>query len=39
LGYDNALKLLKQNIQEEETADKRLTEVAKSINREAVSVG
>ncbi|TWT53826.1 hypothetical protein Pla22_14590 [Rubripirellula amarantea] len=39
LGYDNALKLLKQNIDEEETADKKLSEIAKAINKDALSVG
>ncbi|WP_339742431.1 DUF892 family protein [uncultured Rubinisphaera sp.] len=36
LGYKNALKLLKQNIDEEESADKKLTEIARSINQEAM---
>ncbi|MDV6030717.1 MAG: ferritin-like domain-containing protein [Phycisphaera sp. RhM] len=39
LGYDQALKLLKQNIDEEETADKHLSELAKSINKDALTVG
>ncbi len=39
LGYDNALKLLKQNIDEEESADKKLSQIAKSINKDALSVG
>lgn len=39
LGYDTALKLLKQNIDEEETADKKLSEVAKAINKDALVVG
>lgn len=39
LGYTNALKLLKQNIDEEEQADKKLSQVAKSINRDALTVG
>jgi ferritin-like metal-binding protein YciE len=37
LGYPKALKLLKQNIDEEETADKKLSQIAKSINREAMA--
>ena len=37
LGYKNALKLLKQNIDEEESADKKLTEIARSINQEAMA--
>ncbi len=36
LGYTNALSLLKQNMADEETADKKLSELAKTINREAV---
>ncbi len=39
LGYANALKLLKQNIDEEETADKKLSQLAKAINKDALSVG
>lgn len=39
LGYDSALKLLKQSIDEEETADKKLSEVAKAINKDALVVG
>lgn len=39
LGYSKALKLLKQNIDEEETADSNLTQLAKSINREAAATG
>ena len=39
LGYEGALKLLKQNIAEEESADKKLSELAKSINKDALSVG
>lgn len=37
LGYSKALKLLKQNIDEEETADKKLSALAKTINREALA--
>ncbi|HUG69186.1 MAG TPA: ferritin-like domain-containing protein [Pirellulaceae bacterium] len=37
LGYSKALKLLKQNINEEEEADKKLSQIAKSINREALA--
>ena len=36
LGYVNALKLLKQNINEEEAADKKLSELSKSINMAAL---
>ncbi len=36
LGYVNALKLLKQNINEEEVADKKLSELSKSINMAAL---
>ena len=39
LGYHNALKLLKQNIDEEETADKKLSELSKAINKDALAVG
>lgn len=39
LGYDNALKLLKQNINEEEAADKKLSKLSVSINKEAMAVG
>ncbi len=39
LGYDKALKLLKQNIDEEEAADKKLSELAKAINKDALAVG
>jgi len=35
LGYSNALQLLKQNIDEEEQTDKALTQLSKTINREA----
>jgi ferritin-like metal-binding protein YciE len=38
LGYKNALNLLKQNMSDEEAADKKLTKLAKSINREALEV-
>jgi ferritin-like metal-binding protein YciE len=37
LGYDNALKLLKQNIDEEEQADSKLSKIAQSINAEALA--
>ena len=36
LGYVNALKLLKQNIDEEEAADEKLSELAKTINMAAM---
>ncbi|WP_253159919.1 YciE/YciF ferroxidase family protein [Stieleria tagensis] len=39
LSYDGALKLLKQNIDEEESADKKLSELAKAINKDALTVG
>lgn len=39
LGYNKALKLLKQNIDEEETADKKLSELAKAINQDALTAG
>lgn len=39
LGYKKALKLLKQNIDEEETVDKKLSELAKAINEDALVVG
>ncbi len=39
LGYDNALALLKQTIDEEEAADEKLTSIATSINRSAVASG
>ncbi|MCA9160316.1 MAG: ferritin-like domain-containing protein [Planctomycetales bacterium] len=39
LGYKKALKLLKQNIDEEETADKKLSVLAKAINEDALVVG
>jgi ferritin-like metal-binding protein YciE len=39
LGYDDALKLLKQNIAEEELADQKLSELAISINQDALTVG
>lgn len=38
LGYKNALTLLKQNMGDEEAADKKLTKLAKTINREALEV-
>jgi len=37
LGYENALKLLKQNISEEENADKKLSALAVRINESAMS--
>ena len=37
LGYTKALQLLKQNIAEEEAADKKLSQIAKSINQEALA--
>ncbi|KAA5542800.1 ferritin-like domain-containing protein [Roseiconus nitratireducens] len=37
LGYDQALKLLKQNIDDEETADKKLTQLSKTINQNAMA--
>ncbi|TWU46530.1 YciE/YciF ferroxidase family protein [Rubripirellula reticaptiva] len=39
LGYENALKLLKQNIEEEENADKKLSKLAVAINKDAFAVG
>jgi len=36
LGYENALELLKQNIDEEESADEKLTMLSKSINEDAL---
>jgi len=39
LGYEHALQALKQNIDEEERADAKLTELAGAINQEAVSSG
>lgn len=39
LGYTQALKLLKQNIAEEESADLKLTELSKAINKDALAVG
>lgn len=39
LGYDTALKLLKQNIDEEEAADEKLSKLAATINKEAMAVG
>lgn len=38
LGYDKAFELLKQNIDEEEASDKKLSKLAKSINKEAMAV-
>jgi ferritin-like metal-binding protein YciE len=37
LGYDNALKQLKLNMNDEETADKKLSQIAKSINKSAIA--
>jgi ferritin-like metal-binding protein YciE len=39
LGYTNALQLLKKTINEEENADKKLSQLAVSINFEAVTAG
>ncbi len=39
LGYTNALQLLKKTINEEENADKKLSQLAESINFEAVTAG
>ncbi len=39
LDYPNALSLLKQNINEEEIADRNLSKLAMAINRDALSVG
>lgn len=36
LGYSKAEKLLKQNIQEEEAADSKLSTVADAVNKEAL---
>jgi len=36
LGYSQAEKLLKQNIQEEEAADSKLSTIAETVNREAL---
>ncbi len=36
LGYQNALRLLKENIAEEEATDKKLSEIAETVNQEAV---
>jgi len=38
LGYGNALKLLKQNINEEEMTDEKLSSLAQSINKSAMAV-
>jgi ferritin-like metal-binding protein YciE len=38
LGYDNALELLKQNIEEEKAADEKLTTIAESINHESMAM-
>ncbi|TWT85758.1 hypothetical protein Pla123a_05650 [Posidoniimonas polymericola] len=37
LGYSKALKLLKQNIDEEESADKKLTKLSKNLNKLAAT--
>ncbi|MCM2373638.1 YciE/YciF ferroxidase family protein [Aporhodopirellula aestuarii] len=37
LGYQNALGLLKENMSDEEAADEKLSELAKTINLEAAS--
>ena len=37
LGYDNALRLLKKNIDEEEAADKKLSMLSESINQDALA--
>ena len=37
LGYDNAKRLLKENIAEEEATDQKLSKLAQSINAEALS--
>jgi ferritin-like metal-binding protein YciE len=39
LGYDKAKALLKANINEEETADKKLSKLSKSINKDAIAIG
>ena len=39
LGYSNALKLLQQTINEEESADKKLSQLAIAINKDAMAVG
>jgi ferritin-like metal-binding protein YciE len=39
LGYNEALRLLKQNIDEEEQADKKLSDLAVGINQDALSIG
>lgn len=39
LGYTEALQLLKQNISEEEAADQKLSQLAESINQEAMVTG
>jgi len=38
LGYNDALRLLKQNIDEEEQADKKLSDLAIGINQDALSL-
>lgn len=37
LGYSNALRLLKQNMAEEENADEKLTKISQTVNRKALS--
>lgn len=39
LGYDNALKLLKRNIDKAESDDKKLSESVQAINKDALAVG
>ena len=39
LGYTNAASLLKENMGQEEKADKKLTDLSRAINKEAVAVG
>ncbi len=39
LGYKKALALLKQNINEEENADQKLSQLAIAINQDAIAVG
>ena len=38
LGYDQALKLLKENIAQEEACDKKLSKLAETINKSAMTV-
>ncbi len=39
LGYDNALKQLKMNMADEEAADRKLSDIARKVNREAILAG